>query len=149
MCCCTAAAAPPWASCRGRHNGSGTGRSEPDPGRVRTKAERRDSIRNERCPHALHPHRHERMTLSCLRPLYELVNGPLYWAGARQMNRMASASPTSGSPEGRGAGVLDPRRFYRRPDVDVLAACCRYEDLPRGSEAGTTPPPPVRVSSIA
>jgi hypothetical protein len=66
---------------------------------------------------------------------------------ARQMNRMAGASPTSGSPEGRGAGVLGPRRFYRRPDVDVLAACCRYEDLPRGSEAGTTPP--VRVSSIA
>jgi hypothetical protein len=36
--------------------------------------------------------------------------------------------------------------LFHRPDVDVLASCCRYEDLRRGSEAGMTPP--VRVSFI-
>src|ERR1022692_4137621 len=54
---------------------------------------------------------------------------PLVVLMRAQMNRVAGASPTSGSPEGRGAGVLGLRRFYRRPDVDVLAACCWYEDL--------------------
>src|ERR1022692_2572854 len=64
-----------------------------------------------------------------------------------QMNRMAGASPTSGSPEGGGGWrSRSTARFFQRPDVGVLAACCRYEDLLRGSEAGMTPP--VRVSFI-
>ena len=49
MCCCTAAAAPPSASCRGRQNGSGTGRSEPNPGRARTRAGNATRPATKRC----------------------------------------------------------------------------------------------------